>query len=210
MILIASIAKPKKKMIFHKSKCFYTNKITYSNLKILDSNYVRNHKYHTCKYCDGFVGDMRIYKRYMEEKSQEGKIKFYPNYNKETLFVETNVGLWRLYRDSENCTYVLYHHNYFKPGMSVEDAMAGRHFHRQSDVKETENLEKIFEYIIAHDKAKEIIADDYRNLPKTSKQQKKYYRQAKNRDRRKQVRRVDQLFIMLESQNADLKKLSIG
>ena len=76
------------------------------------------------------------------------------NYDKEILFVETSVGLWKLYRDTETCSYALYHHNYFKQGISVEDAMAGRHFHRQTDVKETENLEKIIDYVIAHDKAK--------------------------------------------------------
>lgn len=210
MILIASSATPKKKMIFHKSRCFYTDKIYSNNIRILDNIYVRKHKYHTCKYCDGFVGDMRIYKGYMEKKSQDGKIKFYPNYDKDTLFVETNVGLWRLYRDTETCSYALYHHNYFKQGISVEDAMAGRHFHRQTDVKETENLEKIIDYVIAHDKAKEIIADDYRKLPKTSKQQKKYYRSAQKKDRKQKVKKVYQLFTMLESENSSLKALSIG
>ena len=210
MILIASNNRPKKKMIFHKSRCFYINRISNNNYKIFDKYYVRNHKYHTCKYCDGFAGDMRIYKGYMEEKSKSGKIKFYPNYDKEILFVETSVGLWKLYRDPETCSYALYHHNYFKQGISVEDAMAGRHFHRQTDVKETENLEKIIDYVIAHDKAKEIIADDYRKLPKTSKQQKKYYRSAQKKDRKQKVKKVYQLFTMLESENGSLKALSIG
>lgn len=210
MILIGSNVAPKRKTIFHKSKCFYVDRISESHCRILDNDYVRRHHYHECKYCSGFAGDMRIYKKYMNEKTSKENMKFYIDYDRNALFVETKVGLWKLYRDSNTDTYVLYHHNFYKPGISADIEMKKRNFHRQIDVKETENMEVIFNYIIAHDKAKEIINDDYRNLPTTSKKQKKYYKQAKNRDRRKQVRRVDQLFIMLEAQNDDFKRLSIG
>jgi len=51
----------------------------------------------------------------------------------------------------------------------------------------------------------QIIKDDYRKLPKHTKQQKKYYRQAENRNKRQQKKRLYSIFDMLESKNPELK-----
>lgn len=82
-------------------------------------------------------------------------------------------------------------------------------FHRQKDVKQTDSLIKLVEYIDAHDKARVVIQDDYHNLPRRTKKQKKYYKQAERKVKREAVKRMDTLFAMLERQNPSLKNVSI-
>ena len=52
--------------------------------------------------------------------------------------------------------------------------------------------------MIKHDEAKKIMQEDYRNLPRRTKKQKRYYEQAKRKDRRAQIQRLDQLFDSLK------------
>ncbi len=80
-----------------------------------------------------------------------------------------------------------------------EVAISGN-YHRQKDVKATQSLQKIIEYIAAHDKAKMIIVDDYHNLPQKTKRQKKYYKIAKKKAAQKQEKRMDMLFAKVEQE----------
>lgn len=47
--------------------------------------------------------------------------------------------------------------------------------------------------------------DDYRKLPRNTKRQKKYYKAAKNRERRNAIRRVAAIFASLEQSQVGLK-----
>ena len=47
--------------------------------------------------------------------------------------------------------------------------------------------------------AKKVEQIDYKNLPQRTKKQKKYYRQAENRARRKSINKVFDLFMEVES-----------
>ena len=75
-----------------------------------------------------------------------------------------------------------------------------RNFHRQVDVDTTTRINKIIKYIADHDKAKKIIEENWRKLPKQTKKQKDYYKQARKRERRKSIRRVDDIFKQLEEE----------
>ena len=97
--------------------------------------------------------------------------------------------------------YLLYHRNSHIKGMEFWEAVNGN-FHRQSDVKATESMEKIVEYIVAHDRAKVTIMDDYRKLPTSTKKQKQYFKSAKRKADRKASRRLDSLFLMIEIRKA--------
>ena len=57
--------------------------------------------------------------------------------------------------------------------------------------------------------AKKVEQIDYKNLPQRTKKQKKYYRQAENRARRKSVSRVLDLFAELEAKG-ELTRASFG
>lgn len=91
--------------------------------------------------------------------------------------------------------------------MGIDMAINGE-FHRQIDVKATESLEKIVDYIAAHDRARVTIMNDYRKLPRSTKKQKRYYEAAKHKDKRKAARRVDDIFAALEQSQIELKKYS--
>ncbi len=82
-------------------------------------------------------------------------------------------------------------------------------YHCQKDVKATDSFEKIMRYIINHDKAKVIIMDDYRKLPRRTKKQKMYYKNAEQKAKRKQKYRVYELFARLERNDPELIKLSM-
>ena len=94
----------------------------------------------------------------------------------------------------------------------MEQATHGA-YHRQTDVKPEESMQKLINYIVAHDKAKRIIREDYRNLPKSTSRQRKYYRQAQNKIRRRNTRqarqRMDELFRNIENENPEIKKLAL-
>lgn len=91
--------------------------------------------------------------------------------------------------------------------MDIDIAINGE-FHRQIDVKATESMEKIVDYIAAHDRAKATIMNDYRKLPRSTKKQKRYYEAAKRKDKRNAVRRVDDIFAVLEQSQIELKRYS--
>ena len=73
------------------------------------------------------------------------------------------------------------------------------HYHVQTDVARNQSPYKHLQYIVKHDAAKKVEQIDYKNLPKRTKKQKKYYSQAENRARRKSVSRVLDLFAELEA-----------
>ena len=49
---------------------------------------------------------------------------------------------------------------------------------------------RLGKYIIKHDEAKKIIADDYRKLPQNTRKEKKYYEIARKRDHRQKRRQL--------------------
>lgn len=61
-------------------------------------------------------------------------------------------------------------------------------------------------YIVAHDRAKLTIADDYRKLPKRTNRQKKYYQLAERKDARKKMRRLDSIFAAIEKAQPEIKQ----
>ena len=85
--------------------------------------------------------------------------------------------------------YRLYHLNRFDPTLTTEQMMHGK-YHHQVDVKLSTSPNSIIPYIIKHDEAKKIIADDYRKLPQNTRKEKKYYEIARKRDHRQKRRQL--------------------
>ena len=121
----------------------------------------------------------------------------------ETLYIQTDIGFWKVYLKQELGRYLLYHRNTYSKGMELKDAITGA-FHRQGDVRATDSLEFIVEYIIAHDRAKVIMMDDYRKLPRSSRKQKRYFEAAKKKKRREEILRVDAILADLEKERMNV------
>lgn len=207
MLVVASRKNDKKHRIYHRCGCMYARRIKEDNRKEMSHEVVMRKQYHTCKYCSGLRGDVNVHKEAFATWSQKRKMEFTYHKELDTLYIRTEIGFWKVFLKEEIGKYLLYHRNSYSTGMNFDEAIQGE-FHRQSDVKATESMEKIVEYITAHDRAKVIIMDDYRKLPKNSKKQKKYYKAAERRERRNSLRRLDSIFLALEQSQEEMKKYS--
>lgn len=207
MLVVASRKIDKKHRIYHRCGCIYARRIKPDNRKEMSSEVAERKHYHACKYCAGLRGDVNVHKTAFDTWTKKKHVNF--NYQKEsdTLYIWTEIGFWKVFEKEELGEYLLYHRNTYSAGVDFEEAIHGE-FHRQADVKATESMGKIVEYIVAHDRAKVTIMDDYRKLPRSTKRQKRYYKAAERREKRDAIRRVDLLFASIEQSNAGIKQYS--
>lgn len=210
MKVYTSIAS-RKPMLYHKSGCPYEKRIKYKNYQSISIYDATDKGLCSCKYCDGLFGDIKVNKDELNEWSTRFAVDF--NYDKRsnTLFVRTLHEFWKIYEDRNTGEYLLFHKNYSYPNMPFEDCNKGK-YHRQKDVAPTFSLIKLIRYVSEHDKAKEIIKEDYRLLPRRTNKQKKYYRIAEKKvqkqARRNEMSRLFTIFETIESQNKGYKELS--
>ena len=123
-----------------------------------------------CKYCAGLRGDVRTHKAQILSWTHKKEMEFKFDDHTETLYIKQNWFLENIFKDDID-KYLLYHRNKFEANTDYQELIRGE-FHRQKDVKQTDSLVKLVEYIDAHDKAKVVIQDDYHNLPRRTKKQK--------------------------------------
>lgn len=209
MSVIATIKHKKGHIVYHKPGCIYERRIlpdNHWNLKL--DKIEHSKKFCACKYCEGLRGDVRVHKAVMVKWEKQEKAEFFFDERTQTMYIKTQIGCWKFFLKEDVGRYLLYHCNQFDSSMDWQTLINGE-FHRQTDVNETESFMKLLEYIFAHDKAKVIIMDDYRKLPRATKRQRKYYRKAKAKERCKKIRTVDALFAQLEAANPELIALSI-
>ena len=204
MLVVGSIATPKMNRVYHKQGCIYEKRISLKNRIVMSIDQAEEAHYCECSYCSGLKGEVRVSQRLLRKWENKHGMKFDYVPATDTLYIRSDVGFWKIYMLEEYKSYVLYHRNKYCKDMDFTEAIHGS-FHRQKDVKAKESIEEIINYIIAHDKAKVVIMDDYHKLPQKTKKQKKYYRQAENRVKRQAVRRLDSIFLALETQNPNLK-----
>lgn len=194
------ISNHSKDMIYHKEDCPYVKRMSKKYKRHVSEERAKAQGYHECSYCGGIHGtyinmrnDPTLYGREREDISIS-----YDRIDR-GICLRTSNGFWKVLIRGPVEAYKLWHlnHGHFDASLSDKILMR-RDFHRQADVKETVHMGKIIQYISRHDRAKRIIDDDWKKLPKSTPKQKKYYKQAKNRARRKQCKRVDELFKLLE------------
>lgn len=210
MNVIVSMDATKKRRVYHRSGCIYAERIKNQNEMIISESQAKVHGYHKCKYCSGLIGDVRTN---AQIKVWEEKYHININYIKrsDTLDVRTTIGCWKIYFNEKIQKYLLYHRNFYNKELTLEQAIHGT-YHYQVDVKPEESLHKLINYVVAHDKAKVIMKNDYRKLPRSTARQRKYYKQAENKFKRRNTRlqrnRLDELFRNIEKENPEIKKLA--
>lgn len=208
MEVIATMKHKKGHIVYHKPGCIYERKILPDNRWSLKPDKIEHSKkFCVCKYCEGLKGDVRVHRTVIAKWEKQKKAEFFFDEKTQTMYIRTKIGCWKFFLKEDIGKYLLYHRNEFDSSIDWQTLIYGE-FHRQTDVKPTGNLMKLLEYIFAHDQAKIIIMDDYRKLPRATKQQRKYYRKAEEKERRKRIRTVDSLFAQLEAANPELKALS--
>ena len=203
--MLVVVSMDKRCHTYHRQGCMYEKRIHPRYRLELSQKRAKKNGYHFCKYCGGDRGRIRSNTTMLEEAVADRKVQYKYCGMTDTFYIRTDVGFWKFFWKSDAYGFVLYHLNDYQPEASFDKLMK-ESFHRQSDVPATESMVKLLNYIEAHDKAKKIIADDYRKLPQRTKQQKKYYNNAARKDRKKTYQRMDHLFDLI-AKGADNREL---
>ena len=209
MKVVASKKALKNRIVYHKCGCIYAGRINPLNRKVREIQDVeRKSKYCACKYCGGIAGELKVNKKQISRMEKNSGIKVYFDSFTETIYVQTENGFWKMFYKKDIGQYLLYHRNTYDATYSLGKLKHGD-FHRQCDVKPADSITTHINYIVAHDKAKKIIADDYRKLPRQTKKQKKYFNIAKKKAHRQEVRRLDYLFAVIEKERMNKELMAI-
>lgn len=95
--------------------------------------------------------------------------------------------------------FILFHRNYVNGRIDLKDVEKAP-FHRQGDMPEAGSIMRYLKYIKNHDEFKHNTPEDYRKMPQDTERQKAYYRAAKKRVERRNAKRLDSLFLLIEKQ----------
>lgn len=172
---------------YHQEFCPHARRITQSNRTLVDEYFARTNNYKPCAFCCSPKGLAYKY------RNMNGGESFYDPVD-DAICIKTKVGFWKIIKDKRTNLWKLYHMNHngyksFDSNRSPEELMRGN-FHRQDDVSKTSDIDDLVTYIRKHDHSRAIYEDDYRRMPKSTKQERKYYRQAKKRKRRESIKNV--------------------
>ena len=164
------------------------------------------------------AGGSKNLKKAMRYIAKEERVAFYPcKYRKHAIGIEylakkrgvqiefddtdlyilTDMAAWKISYVQYFDRYKLLHCPFDGKPLTTEEAKTA-HYHVQRDVVKNQSPYNHLEYIVRHDEAKKLMQISYKKLPKVTKQQKKYYRQAENREKRNSIKRVWNLFAKLE------------
>ena len=195
------ISKKSKEKVFHEETCVYVKRMNKKYRQFIHSDQALARGYRECSWCCGLHGayvkmqhDPIIY----GEKPRKNMTESWDRIDKALCF-RTDCGFWKVLNNKGDGMYRLWHlnQNHFESNLTDKELMR-RVFHRQKDVSETKNIGNLIRYIAEHDKAKKIIEKDWKQLPKKTPKQKKYFKQAQKREQKKQRERIDKLFEKLE------------
>lgn len=208
MEVIVSMISSNRKKVYHKPDCIYVKKMKPRNRMVLTESQARSHHFHSCKYCGGLKGEVRVYNPFPDWEKQYHIAIDYAE-KTETLYIRTEIGCWKIFCKEKLGKYLLYHKNIYRKEMTFGQIVRGE-YHRQTDVSPTSSLHHLINYIVEHDRAKQIMEEDYRRLPKKTARQRKYYRQAerrvKRRERRQMELRISQLFASIEEKDPSMSR----
>ena len=166
------------------------------------------------------VGKSKNLKTAMRYIAKEERVAFYPckyrkyapviehlankrgvqiEFDDTDLYIITDIAAWKISYVEYFDRYKLLHCPFDKNPLTMGEAKTA-HYHVQRDVAKNQSPYNHLEYILRHDEAKKLMQVSYKKLPKVTKQQKKYYRQAENREKRNSIKRVWNLFAKLEEE----------
>ena len=187
-----------REKVYHLTGCPHASRITDRHRMDITPARANVLGYRKCKCCGNLKGTIRALTSSLETLGAGRKMTITYQKKTDTIYMRTAIGFWKAFW-KDDAGLILYHLNHYDLGKTDEE-LSWAPFHRQKDVPPTMSLDKLLVYIEEHDRAKQIIAEDYKKLPQRTKKQKKYYRIAERQDKRRQVRRV---FDILESLEAE-------
>lgn len=189
------ISRYSKKKYYHSENCSYARRILPHNRMLMSKKKAAKRGYCPCSCMQQDRTVITVFGA-VELPDLNG-IEYSFEKDRKTVYIKTNIGFWKMIKNKDS-EWVLYHRNTFSPELPLNELKAGK-FHRQNDVKKTCNVEDLPVYIKKHDVAKAIIREDYRKLPQSTGKERDYYRKAQKKAKRKESRRLNHLFAMLDA-----------
>ena len=196
------IISKKERSVFHELFCPYVKRIAKNNRKQISENEARNRGYCECKFCRSVRGIVYKYREILAD-AKDATVHYDAIDN--AMCVRTDYGFWKLiWRDNVQEWHVFHmnHKGYrcFDPTLSTEMLMRGR-FHRQEDMRSETNVGKIIKYIRAHDRNYHIAETNIRKMSKATANDRRRYKQQKNRKRTESIRNVYKTLKYLKKEN---------
>ena len=183
-------------MIYHKPGCRYVERIKYKNRMSLTKHDAKIEGYHVCRYCNSMNHHYRVEHNKRDFYSRCKKLQF--NYIDGILYVKSEIGCWKLVYVRREEKIALYHRNTSTKPLDFEHPQYEA-YHRQEDKPFCNSIEGYLSYIYEHDKYKAAIE---RGETVTKFSSKKYARYEAKAQRKRQNKRLDHLFRMIERQRA--------
>lgn len=191
--------------IYHRPTCSHALRIKSRNRMTMSLEEAERNGCRPCKCCNsvGFIyrSELANMERFI---AQYG---FLVDLKDNAIYVRTDIASWKIVYRTYRQKFILFHcvNDGARPSLGELELI---HYHRQGDIWEARSIAKCLSYIGAHDEFKMKMPDDYRKMPRDTKRQKRYYESAKRREAKKNERRLDNLFCMIEEKEG-IKKYSI-
>lgn len=190
-------------MIYHRPGCKYINKISPGNMIVMPREDSRYEGRIPCKHCNTmsflYAQEQKTIRWNEADRGMEFK------YKDGILYVKTAMGCWKLVYSKNQEQIALYHRNARQKALDFNHPEQSR-YHQQRDQLYFRNIALALNYIYDHDKFR---AAEKRGDKKIHYKNEKYKKQAKKREKRAALRRVDRIFAKLERENSELKKYSM-
>jgi len=126
------------------------------------------------------------------------------NYVDGILYVKSEIGCWKIVYIRKSESFALYHRNSTARELDFEQPQF-EYYHRQEDKPYCNSISGYLDYIYNHDKYKSAIE---RGETVTKFSSKKYAKLEVKAQRKRENKRIDYLFRMLERQDTGYKQLS--
>lgn len=198
------MSKEATSMVYHRPECRYAQKIYKRNRVQMNWEEAEWKGYHPCKCCDGADFIYKLELSNIESFAEKHDLDVDLKNNK--IYVRTDVGCWKIVYKRSSQKFILLHRNYVNGRIGL-DEVDNAPYHRQGDMWDSGSIMKYLKYIQKHDEFKKNMPSDLCQMPQDTKLQKAYYKSAKKREAKRSARRLDSLFLMIESKEG-IKQLS--
>lgn len=188
--------------VYHRPNCHYAKRIKNANGYVFSRNEAVRMGFRPCKCCNSMDYLVRDANGILSAYEKIYDMQF--RYIDGILYVKTELNGWKLVYSCKAEKIVIYHRNRSKRDIDFEHPDREK-YHQQKDIRYVVGIKKALQYIDKHDKYWKNVNMGNQPISFTNK---KYEIQAKKREKRTQMRKVNDLFRALEAQNPEYREIS--